>query len=215
MTDYVVTDFTDTAWKPLTTHAPTLGGPIVNHPTAGGSFYVVGNRAICRSAPAGKGVNYFAGEPASADYTVRGLIRIFDGSGAVGLTTRTQPGSSDFYYAYITNDNGQLVLARMTGGVPASLDVFTSPGFFATGQTYTVDLIVSGTNPVLLSVEVNGVQRADYSDSSGSRITATGRGGIRGIGLSDTTTGKHIDSFRVFDATTPAAGRSMVVTSGL
>lgn len=211
MTNYVIDSISaGTGWKgPLSSHSPELGGPIVQHPTAGGLFYAVNNRAVCRSAAAGKGVMYYSGAPASADYSVQADIRIFDATGAVGIVGRCSTTASTFYYTYITNNNSELVLAKMVGGAITSLDTFNSAGFFAAGSTYTVELRMAGTS---IKVFVDTVERCDATDSA---ITAAGRGGIRGINLSDTYTGKHIDNVRVYDSTTPPAGRSFVVTSGL
>jgi hypothetical protein len=202
---------TDSAWQPLTAHSPETGGPIVSHPTAGGQFYIVNGRAVCRAAPAGKGVMYYSGTPASADYSVQADLRIFDATGAAGIVGRCSTSASTFYYAYVTNNNGELVLAKMVGGAITSLDTFNSPGFFAAGSTYSIRLTMAGTS---IKAFVDGVERCSVTDSG---ITAVGRGGIRGINLSDTGTGKHLDNFLVYDAATPptAAGRSHAMIIGL
>ena len=199
-----------TGWRgALSSHNPEQGGPIVSHPTAGGLFYLVNNRAVCRSADSGKGVMYYSGPPASADYTVQADITIFSATGAVGIVGRCNTTASTFYYTYIHNNNGELVLAKMVGGAITSLDTFNSPGFFEAGSTYTVELIMVGTS---ITVDVDGVNRCSATDSA---ITAAGRGGIRGINISDTSTGKHIDNFAVTDASVAATGRSYAVLVGL
>lgn len=208
-TTYALDSMTGAAsgWQgPLSSHTPEQGGPITQHPTAGGLFYIVNHRAVCRSAAAGKGVMIYGATPASADYSVQADVRIFDATGAVGIVGRCSATASTFYYAYITNNNSELVLAKMVGGAITTLDTFNSAGFFDAGSTYELTLEMTGT---AIKAYVNGVERCSATDSA---ITAAGRGGIRGINLSDTSTGKHLDNFTIFDATTPPSlARSSIV----
>lgn len=208
MTDYAVDTYTDTNWQLLTSHAPSSGGPIVKHPTAGGNCYTVNGRAIFRSP----GVNYYSATPASADYTVSADVVIFSSIGSAGVVGRCNTGSSTFYHAYINQGNDELALVKWVAGAPANIESKFGMGFSASasGVTYTLALVMTGT---ALDVYVNGVKEIDNTDSA---ITAAGKGGIRAGIISDTYTGKHIDNFRLYDATTPSTpNRSSVIISGL
>ena len=207
MTDYALDTYTDTDWKPLVSHAPTLGGPIVKHPTGGGDWYTVGGRALCR-AP---GVNYYNATPASADYTVQADIRILSSIGSAGVVGRVNPGTGTWYHAYLAPGNDELVLAKWVGGYASNIESKFGMGF-SSNATYTLALEMIGT---ALNVYINGVLEIDNTDSS---ITAAGKGGIRAGVISDTGTGKHIDNFRIYDTTTPPvapAGRSFGRIIGL
>ena len=193
--------YTDSTWLPLTSHSPELGGPIVKHPAGSASWYIVNGRAICRNF----GPVYYSGAPATADYTVEATVRIF--------TTVTSPAdlnlgiagrmstSADTYYA-LYYQAGELVLIKRVNGVTATaLDIWTTT-LTGGGTNYTFALEMIGT---AIKGYVNGVERVSATDSA---ITAVGRGGLRSNGINDTSTGNHIDNFRVFDATTPPTGQS-------
>lgn len=188
-------------WKILTDHSPEMGGPIVNHPLAPGTFYVVNGRAICRGAAQYKGVNYYAGVPASADYTVSASVRVFDASGDCGVAGRIVPNAWTFYYLYLKGAN-ELVMAKMVGGNPTTLATFVSAGFFAAGQSYLIALEMIGT---AIKGYVDGVVRTSATDSA---ITGVGRGGLRGVFTSDTSAGKHLDGFSIVDTSTPSSRRT-------
>ena len=186
--------YTGPQWQPLPAHAPEFGGPIVKHPTAGGDWYLVNDRAVCR-AP---GLVYYAVVPASADYVVEADVVAFSGVGATGVAGRIDPTSSNFYYLYIKQGNGELVLAKMVNGVPTTLDVEVMTfGASEAGTVHRLRLTMAGTS---LLGYVNGVPYVSATDSTHSAI---GRGGIRAPAISDTTTGKHVDNLLIWDATSP------------
>jgi hypothetical protein len=145
MADIAVDPMTDTAWKPLTLHTPTMGGPIVKHPAGTGSWYIVNNRALCRTF----GPVYYSGVPASADYTVEATVRIY--------TTVTSPAnlnlgiagrmstSADTYYA-LYYQAGETVLMKRVAGVTTSLDVWTTT-LTGGGTDYTFALVYDSTTP--------------------------------------------------------------------
>lgn len=186
--------FTGPQWQPLPQHSPDLGGPIVKHPTAGGDWYLVNGRALCRSA----GLAYYNAVPASADYSVEATVVAFSSIGATGVAGRIDIGSSNFYYLYIKQGNGELVLAKMVDGVPATLDVeLMTFGASASGTSHVLRLEMVGT---AIKGYVGGVEMVSATDST---FAAAGRGGIRAPAISDTETGKHIDSLRIYDSTSP------------
>jgi hypothetical protein len=193
--------FTGTNWQTLQSHTANAGGPWVKHATAGGNWYIYGNRALCRTA----GIAYLSGvSPASADYTVKADLRVFGGSGDTGVAGRINTGNSTFYYLYAKGST-ELVLAKMVSGAITSLDYYILGGLWDAGSTYTIELEMDGTD---IKGYLDGVERVGVVDSS---ITSTGKGGIRAPVISDTTTGKHLDNFSIFDATVAAIGRSSVV----
>jgi hypothetical protein len=184
------------SWQNIVDRNPELGGPVVKHPTGGGNFYSVNGRAICRTA----GVNYYNVSPPSADYTVSADIRILDSTGAAGVVGRCNPSTSTWYHPYIAPGNNELAFVKWVNGYPENIESVFGMGF-ASGQIYTLTLEMAGTD---LNVYINGDLIIEQSDSD---ITAAGKGGIRAGVTSNTSTGKHIDNLRIFDATTPPAAR--------
>lgn len=208
MTQYAADSFSDTNWKLVTDHSPTLGGPIVKHPTDGGNWYTVNNRALCR-AP---GLVYYDTTPASADYTVQATVVLFSSIGSAGVVGRVNTGQSTYYHAYINAGNDELVLVKRVAGTWTNIESKFGMGFSASasGVSYTLALEMDGT---ALNVYINGGLEIDNTDSA---ITAAGKGGIRAGIISDTYTGKHIDNFSIFDDTTPTPpARSSVLLTGL
>lgn len=191
--------FASTDWQILTATSPVKGGPWVTHPTAGGNFYVVANRALCRSA----GLNYISGTPGSADYSVSADVVIFSSIGDTGVAGRISTSSSNFYYAYLKAGNNEAVLAKMVGGLPANLGSWFQT--FNAGTTYVLTLDMVGTTIRLL---IDGVQRVSVTDST---FASAGRAGIRCPTISDVGTGKHLDNFIATDTSTAPSPRSYVV----
>jgi hypothetical protein len=185
----VVSDnMTGSNWADITDRVGQVGAVWNRHPdTPGSRWYIFLNRVHCGVA----GAFYASGIPDSADYDVECDYIIYTDIPNVGIAGRMNTSTLTFYYTYY--QGGELVLAKMVGGA------ITSLGWWVTtltggGTTYNLKLSMVGDQ---IKVYVNDVERIAVTDSS---ITATGRAGIRSVGINDAYTGKHIDNFVVTDA---------------
>jgi len=185
-------------WQTINTAGADLGGPIVDHPNEDGNWYVYGNRALCRTA----GLAYYSGTPASADYAVQATITIKSSVGSTGVAGRISTTAQTYYSAYIEQSTGKVVLAKRVNGAVTSLGV--SAGSYGIGDhVLTLDMV--GTT---IRALVGGVQVVSVVDSS---ITAAGKAGIRAPVISDTSTGKHLDTFVATDTSVAPVGRSYTI----
>ncbi len=191
MADFGRDLFTGTNWAVVSGRSPDMGGPWVQHPSNPGQYYIVDNRAVCRTA----GTYYISGTPDSANYRVEADIVVQTAIGQTGIAGRIATGAYTMYYAYINTNNTELVLAKWVNGSVTSLGVWFST--FSTGTTYRLALDMQGTT---IRALVNGTERISVTDSS---ITAAGKAGMRCPSVSDRYTGKVIDNFLAFDGSTP------------
>lgn len=190
--------YAGTDWQTIIAAGADTGGPIVNHPNESGNWYIYANKALCRTA----GLCYYTGTPSSADYSVTATITIKSSVGSTGVAGRVSTTERTYYTAYIEQTSGLVVLAKRVAGAITSLGV--SPLTYGVGDhVLTLDMV--GTT---IRALVGGVQVVSVVDSS---ITAAGKAGIRAPVISDTTTGKHLDTFVATDTSTAASGRSFAV----
>jgi len=198
MATFAQSEFSGTDWKSLTTITPTKGGPIVDHPNEDGNWYLYANRALCRTA----GLSYWSGTPASADYAVQATITVKSTIGSTGVAGRISTTARTYYTAYIEQTTGKVVLAKRVNGAVTSLGV--SAGSYGIGDhVLTLDMV--GTT---IRGLIGGVQVVSVVDSS---ITAAGKAGIRAPVISDTATGKHLDTFTATDTSVAPVGRSYAI----
>ncbi len=122
------------------------------------------------------------GTAADVAFGVMGrLSAITDGATGGGAPERWFTASAYTAEVAVTvaTQTGVLTIKRVVAGVPTTLA--TSASFPVTdGRSYNVELRISGTGAtVVLNAFVDGALKASFSDTSGSRITATGRFGFR------------------------------------
>ncbi len=197
-TIFAQSEFSGTDWAPLTSISPTKGGPVVNHPNESGSWYLYGNRALCRTA----GLVYWSGTPASADYSVTADIIIKSSIGSTGVAGRISTTERTYYTAYIDQTTAKVVLAKRVAGTITTLNV--SAGTYGIG-TWSLTLDMVGTT---IRALVGGTAVVTVTDAS---ITAAGKAGIRAPVVSDAATGKHVDTFVATDTSVAPAGRSYLI----
>lgn len=199
MATFASDTFNGTNWQTINAKGANLGGPITNHPNESGNWYIFDNKALCRTA----GLVYYGGTPSSADYSVTATITVKSSIGSTGVTGRISTTGQTYYSAYIEQGSGYVVLMKRVNGAVTSLGV--SAATYGIGDhVLTLDMV--GTT---IRALIGGV--AVVTASPDSSITAAGKAGFRAPVISDTTTGKHLDTFVATDTSTAAAGRSMVV----
>ena len=148
-----------------------------NWQVAYGSFTTNGSHAVSGTPPVNG--NWASVVPAlgTNDYSVSADIIIPGSSLTDGIVARSSVAGyfdSDLYAAQLSTD-GTVNLYRRNSWDWTLLSQ-VSAGIVA-NTAYNLKLVVSGSNPVLLEVWLNGTQEFTYSDSSASRITA----GIPGV----------------------------------
>lgn len=184
--------FTNTGGTALASHtATTLGGQWVEHGSYTTGDAVISNANRMRWNTGTTSSYYNPATPASADYSVRGVIRVMSVAGELGIAARVNTAANTMYFVRLTTTNWQLF--RMAGGSAGQLgsNVAVTPTI---GTDYTVTLTVSGTGAtVTLVVNVDGVDIISTTDVAGTRIVATGVAGLRGATGSDSG-GFHLDS---------------------
>lgn len=155
--------------------------------TAGGGFTTDGTYAVSTTSQ-----NWARIVPAlgTDDYRVTAELIVPSGSLFSGIIARTATINTDetMYAAQLSTD-GHVNLYRRNAYTWTLLAA--NPATITAGVQYTVQLAVSGSNPVHLEVWLNGVQQISFDDSSPDRITA----GIPGIENYDV--GVKYNSFRV------------------
>jgi glycosyl hydrolase family 123 len=155
--------------------------------TAGGSYTTDGAHAVSTSAQ-----NWARVVPSlgTNDYKVTAELTVPAGSLFSGIIARSATINTDetMYAAQLATD-GHVNLYRRNAYTWTLLAASTTT--ITAGVAYTVELAVSGSNPVHLEVWLNGTQKISFDDSSASRITA----GVPGIENYDS--GVAYNSFRV------------------
>lgn len=205
MAQFAADTFTDTSGTALDSHTPDVGGPITKHPvsTGAGGAVAISNANRGRKSTANRGSYYYAGLPASADYTVGGVMRPIDTTNSsVGVAGRMNTVAETYYRAYFDRGSGLLQLEVAVSGTLTSLGSFsTTP---ATGSDNTVVLSMVGT---AISVSLNGTTVISVTDSS---IAAAGKAGVSTAFVAGSdSTGNHLDNFSADDvvaAFDPASG---------
>jgi len=156
--------------------------------TAGGGYTTDGAYAVSGANPE----NWARIVPSlgTNDYKVTADLIVPAGSLFSGVIARSATINTDetLYAAQLATD-GHVNLYRRNAYTWTQLG--TSATTISAGVSYTVKLVVSGTNPVHLEVWLNGTQKIGYDDASASRITA----GVPGI--ENYNSGVKYNSFRV------------------
>jgi outer membrane protein assembly factor BamB len=165
----------------------------VNH----GSFTTDGNFAVSGAPPVSG--NWAAVVPSlgTSDYSVVARLSVPAGSLFSGVVARSSIAGafdSDLYAAQISTQ-GQVNLYRRNSWAWTQLG--TASAAIAAGTEYTLELDVSGSSPVQLTVSLNGARAISVADSSASRITS----GVPGIENYDANV--KYDSFVVSGAGSP------------
>jgi hypothetical protein len=191
--------FTGTDWQHVTTLSPTMGGPIRDHPSDDGNWYVYQNRALCRTP----GLCYLEGMPSSANYSVTADIIVKSSIGSTGVAGRISTTDKTYYAAYIEQATNKLVLIKWVNGTLTRLGSVSASSYGIGTHTLTLDM-----NGTTIRALIGGVEILNQTDSS---ITAPGKAGFRAPVISDTTTGKHLDNFVATDGSAAASPRSYVV----
>lgn len=189
-------------WDDIHERTGEVGASWSRHPvTPSSRWYIYGGKVH----PGVLGAVRPSGVTASADYDVQADYTIYTDISGSALCGRMHATDFTFYYTYY--QSGELVLAKMIAGTPTSIGWWIST-LTGGGTTYDLRLNMVGT---AIKVFVNGVQRISVTDGS---ITATGTAGLRSAGANDATTGKHIDNFLVYDASSvvvPTARMSTMI----
>src|SRR5579863_756314 len=175
-----------------------------------GTFTADGNFALSQGADNWAAIAATLG---TNDYDVHAVLTIPSGSFYSGIVARGNPATgfnADLYSAQL-NSTGEVNLYRRNNYTWTFLSG-TQAGVSA-GQPYTLDLRVSGTNPVVLQVSLNGKSLFSFSDASALRL-------LSGIpGLESYSSNVKYDSFAVTALTAtppppPSARVSAIPTSG-
>src|SRR5579884_4076687 len=172
-----------------------------NWQTNAGGFTTDGNFAVSMTA-----VNFAALTTAlgTNDYAVESALLVPAGSLYSGIIARGNATTSDLYAAQIAT-NGTVNLYRRNAYAWALLK--SAAAGIVAGTSYTLNLKVSGSNPVSLEVSLNGASLFTYQDSSTSRILSGAPG------IENYNTGVKYDRFTVFSITsTPSPLQSIDVT---
>lgn len=156
-----------------------------------GNFTTNGVQAVSSGA-----ANYAGVAPSlgTNDYAVESVLIVPAGSLYSGIIARANPSdlSADLYAAQIAG-NGKVNLYRRNASVWTLLK--SAAAGTVAGAAYTLALKVSGNNPVLLEVSLNGTFLISFSDSSAARLPS----GIPG--LENYNSGVKYDRFTVSSLT--------------
>lgn len=195
---FLFDSFSDSAAATLTAHAPEIGG----------AWSVqTGDAAFATSASLIDGANRLYGSgstgvyqnaavPPSADYYVEADLVYLSSiaSQTEGVAARMAASEATLYFARYQEGTGwQLV--KTNAGASTLLATQTSPAFVPK-QTKRLRLEVSGAVDPVLTVKVDGATIIQFTDNSGTRVTATGKAGIRGTAAKTATTGIHVDNVK-------------------
>lgn len=154
-----------------------------------GQYIIRTNRAY----PSTAGLIYPNRAPLTADYSVFMDLHVLSKTGVTAIAGRIQAGANTAYYAYNDMATNVWVLAKVVAGTVTVLANSASQSL-TVGQTYAVELRMAGTS-IHLYVGGSGV----YTSTTDSSISAAGFGGLRATGAVTTTTGAHVDNFRIVD----------------
>ncbi len=183
--------------------SPAKGAPVFadefNRSTGLGSLWRVAYGDFATNGAAATGTSpssyaFWAGAPPN-EAVVSAIVGPASGSTYVGVTARATPGAParDHYAAYIAPDRS-LGLSRRNGWAYKLLA--TAPRLPA--GTHTLALRTAGTNPVILSVSVDGRELLRVSDAEATSL----KSGLAGI-FDYNGQAAPIDSFSISAPTPP------------
>ncbi len=199
---------TSATWAPLGSNNATVETFTPDQNFGGNSFF----QGIRHSNGAGTGTYYASATPTSANYRVEAdlTVKTLQTGDAVGVVGRLSTNGT-FYGAQYNVPTGAWQLYKSVNGTITLIGTPSAETLTPTGSTSSngqrhLALDLNGTTIRLL---VDGVVKVTATDSS---ITAAGRGGVRFVATStsSTTTGLHLDNF----AMTPAGYPRAVDTTG-
>jgi len=220
MATFLSDTMTGTDGDALTAHTPGTGSTWVKHPASGGTATIKTNR-VCSDS--GECDYYNDATPGSADYYCAADMVVVTNSIYSGLLVRMDTSATTWYGAGYDNGSGNWEMFKAAAGSFSSLTGGSpvSSGGPLTG-TYTLKLEVSGTGATVTCVfTVNGTPLITGTDTTGTRITATGKAGF--YSSSSTIAGYHFDNMVAADGTGavglppglgPAVGMGEVLIGG-
>lgn len=188
MTTTLLNDsFTGTGGTELSVYSSSW----VKHPVNNGNISIQNNRG--RGGGTGPILYRNNTPPVSADYSVEAdLYYAGIHSGALSILARMDDTVATFYMLRVAINSSpiKLELYKFVGGVATLLagDVIVGG---SVGTTYTTKLDVKGST---IKAYLNGSLIYNVADTS---ITAAGFAGLRDYAGGVTTTGLHVDNFRV------------------
>jgi hypothetical protein len=190
MAIFVSDTFTDTDAVAIGSHIGEIGAIWIAAPTYTGTAAIYNNRLTF-----GTGVPafYASGAPSSADYTVKGDLYVASNAtnAIFSVAGRMSSSVNTMYFGRYSNSAGAWQLFKIVSGIATQLGSNASQSL-TVGQTYTVELILSGNSIVL---KVDSTTIISVTDSS---ITAAGYAGFRST-MGSSTTGYHLDNFVASD----------------
>lgn len=182
--------FTDSAGKLLQDHTGEVGG--WSRHRAGTADAQISAGQQLRSAATGAQVALYASavDPARAEYDVAvQLVVLTPNTSVAGVTARMADGTETFYVVQYNGAARAWELYRFVNGTQALLG--RQPQTLSAGQTFSLVFEVRNGNKRVL---INGVERIASADNT---IVATGKAGVRLVGVQSNTTGYHLDNLVV------------------
>jgi hypothetical protein len=161
------------------------------------------NAGRLRKGGTGNRSHYYSSHvPSSPDYAVEADIHVksvIDDISLIGRQNLASNNGMDWYSARFFN--GGWELRRVINDAGVNLASASTPTL-TNDTTYRLRLEMSGSNPVVVRVFLDGTLIMSASDTNANRITVTGRPGLRFGALSSTdavtdNTGLHLDNLRV------------------
>lgn len=206
--------FTDTAGTALASHTGETGATWTVHPSYASGAVITTSPANKVKFGSGNNAGYYAsGTPGSADYTVKATYTI--GSGGIdtggnayfGVTGRMSTSADTYYWgAWYA---GTWYITKVLSGSLTFLNT-TSSGTLTAGNTYDLELVMSGTG---LTLKVNGSTVLTATDSD---ISSAGKSGFYNRDNQTTDSLSFLmDSFLVTDSSDSATSATLTgPTSG-
>ncbi|HEY0707254.1 MAG TPA: LamG domain-containing protein [Polyangia bacterium] len=184
---------------------------------AGSQNAVFTNAGRVRKGGSGNRAHYYSSYvPSSADYAVEADLHIKSVLDDVSLIARQNLASNrgmDWYSARFFS--GAWEIRRVINDAGVTIASAAAPTL-ANDTTHRFRMEVSGSNPVVVRVFLDGTLIMTANDSNANRITVVGRAGIRFGALSSPdavtdTTGFHLDNLRVV----PISGSAVTDSRGV
>lgn len=206
--------FTDANGTGLNAHTADVG-TLTKHPAYSGN----GNPVIFANRARATATNqhqawYYNNAQGNGNYEVLYVMRRVSGTGAIYLFTRMTSPTLEGYSAvwvdglwyFFRWNNGSATQVGSTAAEAWTVGTDKSISFTATTNGSQVDLVL----------KTGGVQKLTHSDSSGSRITATGFPGYLFYELDSPSdsTGMHLDSIEVLGDPEISVSPTSVQTGG-
>jgi hypothetical protein len=186
--------FTDANATTLTSHTADSGSKWTKHSAYASTASIYWNRVI---SPTATSVAY-TGSPAGTDYSVEADFVVKTAASTPKLLARLDTSAFTTYAAEWDGVNGVWSIKRYNAGSATSGGTYSMTA--TPGANVHAKLTVSGSGAtVTVTLYLNGVQRIQWSDTSGSRLTSAGVPGVF-QNASNYITGIAIDNFLSKDA---------------